>query len=137
VPAADDRRARRAEGDIDSSADQRRHGGDTEGDADRAAHPDRERPDPQPHAFGLQADGRGQRESVERRHLADPHRLDRGLLGGDGDLDRLLVGAVEPVRQGDADLADHSIAVSVGWSTSRVVVVGLGAETSVMSFAGS
>ena len=77
-----------------------------------------ERADLQPHALGPQADRRGQRERVERRHLTDPHGLDPGLLGGDGDLDRLLVGTVEPERHHDADRVAHSIAVSVGWSSS-------------------
>ena len=45
VPAADDRRTRRAQRDVDGTSDERRDRGDAERDRDGAADADRERPD--------------------------------------------------------------------------------------------
>ena len=122
VPAAHDRRARRTQGHTHGSSGQRRHGRNTQRDRNRTADRDGERPHLQPYPLGLNTDRGGQRERVERRQLSHPNCLDTRRLRQEADLDRLLVGAVEPERQRDAELATHSIVVSVGCpSSSRPV----------------
>ena len=70
----------------------------------------------------LQPDRGGQRERVEGVHLAHPYRLQAGPVGGERDLDRLLVGAVQPERDRHADAgawAVELIGASISTGRSR------------------
>ena len=59
-------------------------------------------------------DGGGQRERVVGGHFANPQCVELGFTGGQRDVQRLLVGSVQPERQGDFDTSGHSIDTSAG-----------------------
>ena len=62
-------------------------------------------------------DRSGQRERVVGGHFANPQRVEPGVAGRQRDVQRLLVGTVQPERQGDFDMSGHSIDTSAGWSS--------------------
>ena len=87
------------------SAGEGRDRGQAERQRDRAANPDRERPDLQCQPWRTQTDGGRQHEGVERRHLADPHRGEAVAPRLEGCLDDLAVGPVKPKGRHDIELA--------------------------------
>src|SRR6266516_7298818 len=61
------------------------------------------------------ADRGGERDRVERRHLADPQRPQAGSLDLERDVERLFVGTVQPEGQCRFDGEAHSVVASAGW----------------------
>ena len=101
VPAADDRRTRRAQGDIDGTTDQGGHRRDAESDRHRAPYPDRQRAEAGVRTRSVW-NARSPRPGRTHRSdaISSPPRASRSppLRPLERDLDRLLVGAVEPER---------------------------------------
>ena len=117
MPAGHDRRTGGAQRDVDPAAGERRDRGCAECQRYRAAHTERQRSELQVQAGHAVPDRGGQRERVVGGHLADPQRVEPGFTRRQRDVQRLLVGPVQPERQGDFDTSGHSIATSAGWSS--------------------
>ena len=113
VPAANDRGAGRAQCDVDRAAGQRRDRAGPERDRNRVAHADRQRAHLQAQPRGAETDGGGQREPVERGHLADPQRAQARLAGGLRNLERFAAGRSSQA-EGGLDALVHNCAVFVG-----------------------
>ena len=105
MPTADDLGAGGAESEIDVRTCQGGDRGESECQRDWAANTDRERPDLQREPGDAQADRGRERERVEGRHLAEPHRAEPVALRLERDLEHLLIGAVQPVGRNDLELA--------------------------------
>ena len=114
VPAGHDRRTGRAQRDVDVAAGEGGDRGCAERQRYRAADTEGQRSELQVQAGHAVPDRGGQREGVVGGHFANPQRVELGFTGRQRDVQRLLVGPVQPERQGDFDTSGHSIDTSAG-----------------------
>ncbi|MGY4651735.1 hypothetical protein ACVWWN_005531 [Mycobacterium sp. URHB0021] len=55
-----------------------------------------------------------EREGIVGRHFANPQRVEISVTGGQRDVESLVVGPVEPERQGDCEMSVHNVDASAG-----------------------
>ena len=114
VPAGHDRRTGGAQRDVDLAAGERGDRGCAQRQRYRAANAEGQRSQLQAQAGCAVPDRGGQREGVVGGHFANPQRVESGFTRRQRDVERLLVGPVQPERQGDFDTSGHSIDTSAG-----------------------
>lgn len=119
VPAAHNRRTGRPQGKVDPIAGEGGNRTDSQRQCHRATDTDGQRADFQGQVGRPQPYRGRQRERVIGGHLADPEGVEACVGGRQRDLHCFVVGSVKPKRHGDLDVhAAHSIATSLGWSSS-------------------
>ena len=114
VPAGHNRRTGGAQRDVDIASGKRGDGGCAQRQRYRAADTEGQRSQLQAQAGCAVPDRGGQRERVVGGHFANPQRLESRFTGRQRNVQRLLVGPIEPERQGDFDTSGHSIDTSAG-----------------------
>ena len=117
MPAGHDRRTGGTERNVHPAARQGGDRGCAQRQRHRAADTNGQRADPQSQSRCAVPDRGGQRERVVGGHFADPHRAEPCGTCRQRHPQCLLVGSVQPERQGDFDTSGHSIDTSAGWSS--------------------